>query len=262
MVTGWFLVMYFGQKENIPYKNLKWAFIWSAVCAIAGARILYIITNANEFKDNFVNLVNPQKGGLVAYGGFLGGFAGAFIYHRLTRTSFLAFADTAVPALASGLGITRIGCFLYGCDYGNPISSTAPLWIKKTAVQFPKWHDSATLAGHGPPAYLHHLHDKLIAADAALSLPVYPSQLIAVANGWIAFILLLWLKTKPGFKGKIFLTFTIYYGITRTLMEILRGDTGRGELWGFSTSQIIGITTLLSATVAYKILQSKSSLDN
>ena len=49
----------------------------------------------------------------------------------------------------------------------------------------------------------------------------------------------------------VFLIFTAYYGLTRTLMEFLRGDTGRGTVGTLSTSQFIGIVTLLAAAVAY-----------
>jgi prolipoprotein diacylglyceryltransferase len=59
----------------------------------------------------------------------------------------------------------------------------------------------------------------------------------------------------------VFLVFTMYYGATRSLMELLRGDVGRGGLGVLSTSQIIGIATLAVAAVAYYVLSKRAALD-
>ena len=40
--------------------------------------------------------------------------------------SLAAFADAAAPALALGTVLTRIGCYLYGCDFGTPLDDGAP----------------------------------------------------------------------------------------------------------------------------------------
>ena len=63
----------------------------------------------------------------MAYGGFFGGFLGSVIYsasHRRSRC--WPWADVRVPSLASGLMITRIGCYLFGCDFGKPLASGRP----------------------------------------------------------------------------------------------------------------------------------------
>ena len=51
-------------------------YIWTAGAAVAGARLLYVLTNLDRF-DNFLDIFKVWQGGLVAYGGFLGGFVGA-----------------------------------------------------------------------------------------------------------------------------------------------------------------------------------------
>ena len=79
----------------------------------------YVLTNLDRF-DNFFDIFKVWQGGLVAYGGFLGGFVGALVFCRVKGIRLLAWADCAVPSLCTGLMITRIGCLLYGCDFGKP----------------------------------------------------------------------------------------------------------------------------------------------
>jgi len=278
LVLGWYIVMRLGVADGLPREKLQTGFIWAAASAMIGSRVLYIVTNLEQFtgpEAGLLDLINVRKGGLVAYGGFLGGFAGSWIYFRRQRISLLAWADVVVPTLATGLGITRIGCFLYGCDYGRPIPADAPGWIQAIGVRFPNWdvefaelkahlaeHASCGLATlHGAPAFQHHVHDGLVARAAAESASVYPTQLMEVANGWIAFGILMLARPRTRFRGQMFLLFTIYYGVTRALMELLRGDTGRGGLWEFSTSQIVGIATFLAAAAAWVVLSRRAARD-
>ena len=56
----------------------------------------------HEFRDLW-DVLAVRRGGLVAYGGFLGGFLGSFGYLRRRGVALLPWADVAVPSLASGL---------------------------------------------------------------------------------------------------------------------------------------------------------------
>jgi len=273
LVVGWYVVMYLGKKSGLPADKLASCYIWTAVSAILGARILYIVTNFDNFQGkDIVDMVNVRKGGLVAYGGFIGGFVGSWIYLKRQKIRLLPWADAVVPSLGSGLGITRIGCFLYGCDYGQPIPDDAPAWIKALGLQFPNWadrfpHHVADFKNHvgcmsgdftGSPAWYHHVKTSLVEAYASSSALVYPTQLMEVANGWIAFGLTLLVHRRTRFRGQAFLFFTAYYGVTRALMEIIRGDTQRGGVGLLSTSQIIGIATFAAAAVAWFFLSRRA----
>jgi len=276
LVVGWYLVMYLGRKDGLPKDKLSSAYVWCAISAMIGSRVLYIVTNLDEFADgNLLDLINVRKGGLVAYGGFLGGFIGSWIYLRRVKLRLMPWADIVVPTLASGLGITRIGCFLYGCDYGKPIGEDAPGWIQAIALRFPNWNvkfadlqDRLSESGacgmtelSGSPAFHHHVSLGLVKASDAWSAMVYPTQLMEVANGWIAFAILMIARRYTRFRGQIFLIFTMYYGITRTLMEIVRGDTQRGGLGEFSTSQIIGVATFVAAAAAFAFMWKRAQKD-
>lgn len=269
LVVGWYLVMYLGGKDGLPKDKMASCFIWTAVFAILGARLLYVLTNLSEYKETgFVDILNLRKGGLVAYGGFLGGFIGSYLYLRKQRIRLLAWADVAVPTLGTGLGITRLGCLMFGCDYGKPIPADAPSFIQAIGLRFPSWDVAfpelaamfeegvGCMQGvfHGAPAFHHHVSMGLAASSDAVSALVYPTQIMASLNGWIAFALVMRKRKCIRFRGEAFLFFTAYYGVTRAAMEFLRGDVGRGGIGAFSTSQIVGVSTFVASLIVWVIL--------
>lgn len=274
MLVGWYIALWLAKKDGIPLDKVQGCFLWTAVSAMVGARLLFIITNPDHF-DNIIDMLNVRRGGLVAYGGFLGGFFGSWIYMRRAKIRLVAWADVVVPTLGSGLGITRWGCLMYGCDYGIPIPADAPSWIQSIGLRFPNWTvtipetvekaaaGTSCMSGpiHGSPAYLHHLSQNLVQTGDAYSALVYPTQLMEVVNGWLIFGLCLLIRHYSKFRGQAFLFFTAYYGITRTLMEMLRGDTQRGGVGVVSTSQIVGVATALLAILAWVIMARNAKKD-
>ena len=273
-VAGWVIIMHMGIKDGVAREKLVGCYFFTAVTAIAGARILYILVNFEEFQSGgLLRMVDLRQGGLVAYGGFLGGLVGAWIYLSYHRIKLWIFADVAAFSLASGLGFTRIGCFLFGCDYGKPIPANAPAFVKAISMHFPNWEiqfngfreisyglGSALVHLRGSPAFLHHVSQGWVSPNAAYSAYVYPTQLLESLNGWIAVVLLLFARKRSRFKGQVFCLFVMYYGLTRTAMEFLRGDTGRGEAGGFSTSQWIGLATFVVSLVAHWVLSKRAAI--
>ncbi len=95
-------------------------FFWILLGGIAGARILYIFLNFNFFLRNPAEVFMVWHGGLVWYGGFLGGVLFGIFYLRKNKLDNPAVLDFIAPYIALGQAIGRIGCFLNGCCYGKP----------------------------------------------------------------------------------------------------------------------------------------------
>jgi phosphatidylglycerol:prolipoprotein diacylglycerol transferase len=208
-----------------------------------------------------------RRGGLVAYGGFLGGLAGSYFFLRRHRIPLLPWADVAVPSLASGLMITRIGCYLFGCDFGQPLKESAPAFLKKLGT-FPRWDDGTLEHGSGAPAWVQHVKERGLSPTSTASLPVHPTQIYESLVGLLLLALLLWARKKQKFRGEIFFLFAFSYGVCRYLLEILRDDAERGSIppslpehillplglavlavgWVVGFSQAIGSTPLRRAT--------------
>jgi phosphatidylglycerol---prolipoprotein diacylglyceryl transferase len=230
LVVGWYLTLGLAERDGLPKEVMANNYVVTAVAAVAGSRILYILTNLDEF-DSFRAMMDVRKGGLVAYGGFLGGFVGSLVYLRQYKIPLLPWADVAVPSLASGLMITRIGCYLFGCDFGQPLSKTAPGFLQKLGT-FPRWEtgliDASGAGTSGSPAWLQHLKRHLISEDSTASLPVHPTQLYESLVGASLLALLLISRRYQKFRGQIFLIFTFAYGVCRFMLEMLRADDERG----------------------------------
>ncbi|HYQ26316.1 MAG TPA: prolipoprotein diacylglyceryl transferase family protein, partial [Polyangiaceae bacterium] len=225
IVVGWFLTLELGVRSGMPRELLANCYFVTAIAALVGSRVLYVLTNLQEFHSVWDALA-LRRGGLVAYGGFLGGFLGSWGYLRRRGMALLPWADVAVPSLASGLLLTRIGCYLFGCDFGKPLASAAPAWLKRWG-SFPRW-PSDVLEGAGSPAWLQHVDQRGLSVSSPTSLPVHPTQLYESLLGGVLLLLLWRLGKKRRFAGEPFFAFTFGYGYARFWLELWRDDLERG----------------------------------
>jgi phosphatidylglycerol:prolipoprotein diacylglycerol transferase len=214
--------------------------------------------------DSIGSWFDLRSGGLVAYGGFLGGFVTALAFWRIKKIPLLPFADVAVPTLASGLMFTRVGCYLYGCDYGRPLEGSAPSWLQ-SAGTFPKWDGEAYPAFacdqtiNGSPAYQHHLQEYPdLMAERLSSLAVHPTQIYESVAGLVLFVFATWLLMHRKFRGQVLVTVAGLYGLWRFLIEYLRDDPERGFAFGFSTSQLISLALIPVCIIAYIHLRKRA----
>jgi phosphatidylglycerol---prolipoprotein diacylglyceryl transferase len=228
LVVGWYLTLGLAERDGLPKEIMANNYVVTAVAAVVGSRILYILTNLDEF-STIGSMFEFRRGGLVAYGGFLGGFLGSLLFLRRYRIPLLPWADVAVPSLASGLMITRIGCYLFGCDFGKPLTDGAPALLKKLGT-FPHWAETTLDHGAGAPAWAQHVKQGLIPATAEASLPVHPTQIYESLVGAGLLVFLLVMRRYQTFRGQIFLLFTFAYGLCRFILEIFRDDLERGSI--------------------------------
>lgn len=242
LIVGWFVAMKFAKQDGIRQEDAAGIYMWTAVWSIVGARLLYVVANFKDF-HGIVDVLMVNRGGLVAYGGMIGGFCASWFGCVRRKIPLLQWADASAPPLALGTGITRIGCFLFGCDYGRRTSSFL-------GVAFPRERPGTP---DPSPAWTHHHRDlpvpDRLPDDAAFSYPVHPTQLYEMLVGFALFALLVHMRKKRKFSGQVFVTWVIGYGILRPLIEVLRDDTQRGSVGPLSTSQFIGITATVLGIV-------------
>jgi prolipoprotein diacylglyceryl transferase len=243
MVVGWFLAMRLAKQDGIAGEYAGAIYMWTAVWSIIGARVLYVITEWREFANPFdVFLLN--KGGLVAYGGMIGGFLASWYGCHKRKIHLLRWADVAAPAVVLGTAITRVGCLLFGCDYGR---RTDVPW----AIRFPR----------EAPAWQDHLAHFGLDKNSPLSFPVHPTQIYESLAGLALFGLLMYLRRVRKFSGEVFLGWVLGYGTLRPIIEIYRGDADRGYVGPLSTSQLIGIVSVVAGVFLLVVLLRKYRAD-
>lgn len=205
-------------KQGID-PDKAWNFgILVVLCGIVGAKVLYVIYDWNTYQHwtDIFSLSTLQAGGVFS-GGLIGALIAAVWYIRQQHMPALATCDAFAPGLAIGHAIGRLGCFAAGCCYGKPTDA----W----------WGVTFT----NPVA------NKLV--ETPLNVALQPTQLFEFAVELANFFLLTWMLKRKKFDGQVFGAYLILYGVARFLIEFLRGDPGRGEVFGgaLSGTQLIAL---------------------
>jgi phosphatidylglycerol:prolipoprotein diacylglycerol transferase len=209
----------FARREGLDSRNVYWAGVFAIVFGLWGGHLLGIFYYGTDGRP--WAWLRFWSGGQAQYGGLVAGAIAVLLFLKVRKISLLTYADVIAPAVALGVAIGRIGCFLNGDDFGS--LSHLP-W----AVQFP----------HGTEAYADHLTRGWIAPTEALSLPVHPVQLYCTL-AWLGFfaILVAYRPARPGLRLAIF---AILQGVGRLVEQFFRGDF-QSVLGPLSLTQIISL---------------------
>jgi len=231
VIVGRLLAIRLATRAGMDAELADRCIVWTLVGACVGARLLYVVTNLDQF-DSVLDVFKWWKGGLVAYGGFLGGFVGTLAFCRRHRLNVLAWTDAVAPSLCVGLMLTRVGCFLAGCDFGQP-------WNGPWAVRFPA----------GSLASQQQASQGLLPSAAMPSLPVHPTQIYESLAGLALLLIAAVVRRRQTVPGQAFLAVVLGYSVCRYVIEIFRADLDRGNVGPFSASQFIAIATFVAAAL-------------
>jgi len=213
--------------------------VWVLSGGFVGARLYYLIQHP-EAIHSVLDVFKVWQGGIVFYGCIMGGLVGTVIYHRRHPFPFLPMADAVAPALAIGIVLGRVGCFLNGCCFGAVCDPHAP-W----AVTFP----AETLP------WVRHVEAGWLSPDAPRSLPVHAKQLYAAGSGLILLIGLTAFYPRRRRDGEVMALLMVGYPVTRFLMEFARGDA-TGWHFGLTVSQYISLGLCAAGLVVWRALPS------
>ncbi len=207
------------KEEKVAWKDIIFLAVFVLCGALVGARLLYFITripDINSFKDAIDFIWN--KGGLVFYGGVIGGFTMAMVYFKVYHLDPQKFMDLIIPVIPLGHSLGRVGCYFAGCCYGKVTNSSL-------GVHFPFMEEGVK---------------------------VIPVQLYEAIFLFVLFVVLLiveyLIKSHKPFSRSGY--YFVFYGIWRFIIEFFRGDEIRG-IFILSTSQWISL--ILIAFGAYMI---------
>jgi phosphatidylglycerol---prolipoprotein diacylglyceryl transferase len=173
-----------------------------------------------------------SRGGLVWYGGFLGGTAAVILNGWRLKVPLRWTMHLAAPALAAAYALGRVGCFLVNDDYGRP---TDLPW----AVRFPQGLPPSTAAS------MEQLFGIPVApgTDPSTVLAVHPTQIYEAILMLGAFMLLWSLRKGARPIGWIFGLYLVIAGVERFLIEILRAKDDR-FLGPFTLAQLTSVVLI------------------
>lgn len=208
------------------------ALLGALVGGIVGAKIYYVLLYWDRTALDPLGMLF-SRGGLVWYGGFLGGCLGVVWVLRRRRISIALGADAAAPALALAYAVGRVGCFLVGDDYGRPTDSFV-------GVAFPRGQ---------PPSTAANLRRFGAEMDPAIPdtqvLAVHPTQLYETGLSLIFFFLLWRLRKRPHKQGWLFGLWLVLAGAERFVVEGFRAKDDR-FLGPFTVAQAISVAIVIA----------------
>lgn len=236
VVGAWVMARQLEKRNMDP--EIAWdMLLWVALGGIIGAKLYYVALHpADLMADPLRALTN--RGGLVWYGGFIGGVA-AFWWQTKARGLPLSTTfDAVAPTLAISYAVGRLGCFLVGDDYGRPTDS----WV---GIAFPDGYPPTT-AG-----YFRSIGHEIAAGipDTAV-LTVHPTQLYEIAAALVMFAIL-WRLSGTLRPGRLFAAYLVFYAILRFLVEFVRAKTDF-VAFGLTTSQIASLVLVVIAAVLWQ----------
>ncbi len=188
------------KEEKLSFElllNLSYIMIFGGVI---GARLGYVLLHLSDFSADPLSAINPFAGdqfgisGLNLYGGVLLAIGAGVTYIKIKKLPMGPVFDLFAPTLGLGLGISRVGCFLNGCCFGNP---TDLPW----GVTFPPESPAGYIFG---------------------SQAVHPTQLYTSGYGLILFFTLNYLLRRKKFDGQILALLFMSEAFFRFIIEFVR----------------------------------------
>lgn len=210
LLAGLWVAVRLARREGLPAEALLDVASLLLISAIAGARLLFVLLNLDDFQGRWMQVFSIWSGGLSFHGAVVGGVLAGWWYCRRHKLPFLALADVVAPGLALGYAIGRIGCLLNGCCYGGPGNVA---W----AVQFP--HEQG---GMTPPSH--------------------PTQIYSALFGLAMYAALLAINRRKTVPGQVILSFVVLYSIYRFIVEFWRaGYSAVLVFGGLTQAQVASI---------------------
>src|SRR5258706_11048693 len=204
-------------------------FILLVLAGFVGGKFFMLFENPSHYFSHPKELISG--GGFVFYGSLLFTIPTMLWFFKKNKIPTLAMLDVmaAVTCIVHGFG--RIGCFNAGCCYGKPTQGFLGVVFTDPACQ-----------------------------AQPLNVALHPTQLYEASAIFLILIILFIIDRNKKFDGQVFITYLILYAITRSVIELFRGDLQRGFVIDdvLSYSQFTSIITASVAIYFYVKLKRKA----
>jgi phosphatidylglycerol:prolipoprotein diacylglycerol transferase len=229
----------FGDDPEHDPERFSRMIMWILVGVFGGARLMYVVVEVlrgsetgQSYLDNPLSMLFFWEGGLVMYGGMIGGIGLGIIAARREGLRAIHALDMGLVAGFFGQAIGRIGCLMVGDDFGSVVPEE---W---RGLPFPITVEVPDVLPEGSLFGLENAGQVLWATQIWMSLN-------ALLLAFIGYRML----AGRRYAGQVSLWLVLLYSIGRFVIEAFRGDGIRG-LWFdglVSTSQLISVVGFVLA---------------
>ena len=210
MLLGMVFVVLEAKRKKQDANLYLGMMIFGLAGGFIGARFFYVLLSWSVYKTDIMKVFDTRSGGMVFYGGLLGGVLAAAIFCRIKKAAFMEMADVAVKGLLIGQIIGRWGNFFNRESFGEYTSNVLTMQLPLSNVR----------AGEVTPW----MRENLVTIDNVSYIQATP--LFLYESIWCLLLLLLlfvWNRRKL-FAGEIFMRYLAGYGFGRFFIEWIRTD--------------------------------------
>lgn len=214
-----FLIRHEAKRKKLNPDIAYDIVLFAMIGGIIGARLVYVIDHWHDFAANPVKVFEVWQGGLIFYGGLIGGALAVLALIKFKKMPIGKIADIVAPSLAVGSAIGRLGCFSNGCCYG-----------KETSLPWGVTFNSE------------------LSSARPLNVPLHPTQVYEFTYNLVILGVLWWARPRLKSDGLLFWLYITLYGLFRFIVEFFRANPD--AYLGMSASQIFSLVMLLAGITA------------
>lgn len=237
---GFLLAVLFGGRIayvwEINLDKMIDILLFGTVGAVVGARAYYVAFKWDYYSVHLSEIPKIWEGGLAIYGGIIGGLLMAFIVCKIEKINIPNLLDLVGMSLLIGQGIGRWGNYanqeafggFTGGNFGM-MSDKVVSYIERHPESF-GLEDVSDIAGH-------------IAENDLYVHPTFFYESVWCLLGFL--VLYVILKKFRKFSGQLFLTYGVWYGFERMIVEGMRTDSLFIGNTGIRVSQALSFAIVL-----------------
>ncbi len=242
-----------GKRYGITEENLIDMLMFAIPAALISVRTYYVIFNLGMYKNmdgslNWGKIFRYSDGGLAIYGAIISSVIVLFIFCKVKKLNFLAFADLGVHGLLIGQLIGRWGNFMNVEAFGG--TTTLPWRMCGPTI-------ADYMARNG------YVDQQGYQAILDGTMGVHPTFFYESVWNLAGLFLVYQLGKRRKYDGQCFLFYIFWYGLGRAWIEGLRTDSlyffGL-ELFGvpIRTSQMLAAVSAIAAGAVLLWIMQKS----
>lgn len=216
ILTGVMFGLYVASKNaklrNIKEDEISNLLLFALPISVIGARIYYVIFEWQNYKGNFISMINIREGGLAIYGAVIAAVIVVYFFSKKKGINVRDLLDVCAPGLILGQAIGRWGNFVNQEAHGT---ETDLPWA--VIIEGKKYH----------PTFLYE----------------------SLGNFLIFGFLMIYMRKYQKKKGEIILLYAILYGGLRFFVEGLRTDSLM--FLGLRISQVVSVIGVLVGIILF-----------
>ena len=241
LVGGWLISLELrrqGHREDYAAEIT----IAAVVGGVIGAKLWYVALTRDL--DALLS-----RGGLVWYGGLIGGTIAVMLNGWRLRVPVRWTAHLVAPSLAAAYALGRVGCFLVNDDYGVPTSLPWGMRFRQGLPPSTAENMQSLFGIPVPPG-----------VDPSTVLAVHPTQIYETLAMLVAFAILWRLRKREWGTGALFGVYLIFAGIERFLVEFVRAKDDR-FLGPFTVAQLTSLILVAIGTLVWTRLRNQPAAE-